>query len=218
MWINIKNKMHKNKDLKQRIIDISYKEKLSHIGSCLSAVDIIDHVYRRFNKKKDRFVLSQGHAGLALYVVLEKYFGIDPIEYLHKAGIHPDRSLGDLIHCSTGSLGQGLPIAVGMAHSNSKLNVHCVISDGELAEGSIWEAINFLINYPVDNLHIYLNANGYTGYGLSDMNLVNSLSYHPNIEVINTIFEGPSFLTGLKGHYQVLNEEQYNELTKYYEQ
>lgn len=208
--------MHKNKELKKRIIEISHKEKLSHIGSCLSAVDIIEHIYKKFGKN-DRFVLSQGHAGLALYVVLEKYYGINAVEYLHKAGIHPDRKLGDLIHCSTGSLGQGLPIAVGMALANKDLTVHCLISDGEIAEGSIWEAITFLVRHPVPNLYIHLNANGYTGYGVADMDLVNTLNLQPNIEVSDTFFTGPECIKGLKGHYQVLNDEQYQILMDYYD-
>ena len=61
-----------NKDLKKRIFDISFRHKLSHLGSCLTAVDIIDEIYS-IKKPDERFVLSSGHAGLALYVVLEKY-------------------------------------------------------------------------------------------------------------------------------------------------
>src|SRR2546427_251920 len=61
-----------NKDLKKRIIEISYKNKLSHIGSCLTAVDIIDEIYA-IKKPNEKFILSSGHAGLALYCVIEKY-------------------------------------------------------------------------------------------------------------------------------------------------
>ena len=61
-----------NKELKKRILEISYKKKLSHLGSCLTAVDIIDEIFK-IKKPDEKFVLSSGHAALALYVVLEKY-------------------------------------------------------------------------------------------------------------------------------------------------
>src|SRR4051812_33407854 len=118
-----KDFLMKNKDLKKRIIEISYKHKLSHLGSCLTAVDIIDEIFQ-VKKPNEKFVLSSGHAGLALYVVLEKYekkdfdgnlIPLDAEEIFEHHGTHPDRCKACHLDCSTGSLGQGLPIAVGMA-------------------------------------------------------------------------------------------------------
>jgi transketolase len=135
-----------NKNLKKRILEISYKHNLSHLGSCLTAVDIIDEIYA-IKKHNERFVLSSGHAGLALYVVIEKYtkgddlgmvLGINAEDIFNHHGVHPDRCSQCGLDASTGSLGQGLPIAVGMALADRSKNVYCLISDGECSEGSVW--------------------------------------------------------------------------------
>ena len=120
----------------KRIIDITYQEKLSHLSSCLSAWPIIHEIYD-LKKEDEVFILSNGHAGLALYCELEARYGIDPVMLLHKHGIHPGKDLENKLYCSTGSLGSGLPIAVGHALANRSKNVYCMISDGESAEGSI---------------------------------------------------------------------------------
>ena len=80
----------KNKKLKKRIIEISYKYKKSHIGSCLSAVDIIEEIYN-LKGKNEKFVLSEGHAAIALYCVLEKHEGRNPEYLLQRHGIHAGR-------------------------------------------------------------------------------------------------------------------------------
>src|SRR5258708_998336 len=103
-----------NKELKRRILEISYEKKLSHLGSCLTAVDIIKEIYD-VKKPEERFILSSGHAGLALYVVLESFGGRNAMDIFNHHGVHPDRCLDCGLDCSTGSLGQGLGIAVGMA-------------------------------------------------------------------------------------------------------
>ena len=122
--------------LQKRIIDITYVEKLSHLSSTLSALPIIKEIYDLKNED-DVFILSNGHAGLALYVVLEHKYNIDAVSLLHKHGIHPSKDLENKIYCSTGSLGSGLPIAVGHALADRSKNVYCLISDGEAAEGRI---------------------------------------------------------------------------------
>src|SRR5581483_4634993 len=147
--------------LKKRILDISYKHKLSHIGSCLTAVDIIEEIYKT-KKEEDIFVLSCGHAGLALYVILENIYGLDAEELFKKHGVHPNKCIEDKIYCSSGSLGHGLPIAIGMALANKERKIYCLISDGELAEGSIWESLRFINEQQINNIEIYVNINGYS--------------------------------------------------------
>ena len=143
--------------IEQRIIDITYQEKLSHLSSCLSAWPIIHEIY---NKKQDDevFILSNGHAGLALYCELEARYGIDPVMLLHKHGIHPGKDLENKIWCSTGSLGSGLPIAVGHALADRTKQVYCMISDGEAAEGSVWESLRFIHTAGLRNLNVYAYA------------------------------------------------------------
>ncbi|MEN6293828.1 MAG: hypothetical protein ABFD07_17660 [Methanobacterium sp.] len=85
-------------ELERRIIDISYKEKIGHLSSTLNAVNIIDEIYQT-KKPNEPFILSSGHAALALYVVLEKYEGRDAEELFHKHGVHPHRDVDNGIYC-----------------------------------------------------------------------------------------------------------------------
>ena len=127
-------------DLKKRIVEIAYKHKLGHLGSYLSSIEIVDEIYSKMNKD-DIFILSSGHASLAMYVCIEKYFGIDAEMLFLKHGGHPHRDEENKIYCSTGSLGLGLPIALGRALANPNRKVWVLVSDGEAAEGSIWESL-----------------------------------------------------------------------------
>lgn len=222
------------KYLRRLIIDISYKRRLSHLGSCLSVIDII---YAIFNIKKsgERFVLSNGHAGLALYAVLEKSGLLADVvmEGLH---IHPDRDPGIGVDVSSGSLGQGLPIAVGIALADSKKDVYCVVSDGECSEGSIWEALRIGIEQKVDNLKIVINANGWGAYmpihTSSLLKRVKGFGYNvktvdghnisilsrsiarrekgrPLLIVAETTVEQFPFLKGQDAHYHIMTEEEH---------
>lgn len=150
------------KALRCRILELSYRASYSHLGSCLSSIDLIDAIYRH-KKKNEIFVLSNGHAGVALYVVLEKYGLLDK-KITESLSVHPDRNSKIGIDVSTGSLGQGLPIALGFALSNRTKNVYCLISDGECNEGSIWESLRLAVDLGLENLKIIVNANGWGAY------------------------------------------------------
>lgn len=150
------------KHLRKRLIEISYKAKTSHLGSCLSAIDIIDAIYK-VKKPDEKFILSNGHAAAALYVVLEKYM-ILKNPSIKKLGVHPQRNPKIGIEVSTGSLGQGLPIALGIALADRNKIVYCMISDGETTEGSIWEALTLASDLKINNLCLVINANGWGGY------------------------------------------------------
>lgn len=160
--MNIETLPEAQKATRRRIIEISYRRKLAHLGSCLTAIDLVDAVYK-VKKGSEKFVLSNGHAGLALYIVLEKH-NLLPPEVLNEISIHPDRNNSLHIDASTGSLGQGLPIALGMALADRRKNVYCTVSDGECSEGSIWEALNIAAEQNVGNLKTLVNANGWGAY------------------------------------------------------
>lgn len=198
--------------LKKRILELSFKHKLSHIGSCLSAVDTIDKIYS-IKGKNEPFILSNGHAGLALYVVLEKYEGKDAEKLLEKHGIHPNRNMEDGIWASTGSLGHGLAIGVGMAFADRKRLVHIVTSDGDCAEGSIWEALAIARKYQLENIRIAIIGNGYSAYDKVDIedldNRINA--FYPSLMVKTNMFAYPDCLQGLEAHYHVLTEAEYKE-------
>ena len=197
-------------NLKKRILEIAYKHKLSHLGSYLSAVDIIDEIYKSKNKE-DIFILSSGHAALALYVVLEKYEGKNAEELFLKHGGHPHRDEDDGIYCSTGSLGLGITVAVGRALANKNRKVHVLISDGESAEGSVWEALRFIKESNLSNIEVYVNVNGYAAYDKVDVKyLVDRLKvFLPTINIRYTSVNQYSFLRGLNAHYHVMSEEDY---------
>jgi len=160
---SIKNLNKEQKQLRKRIIEISHESRLSHLGSCLSAIDLIDAVYK-IKKPEEKFILSNGHAGIAWYVVLEKYGFFKTPDEIKKLNIHPDRNPQYDIHVSTGSLGQGLPIAVGIALADRTKKVFCMLSDGECAEGSVWEALRVIYEQHLSNLIIIINANGWSAY------------------------------------------------------
>ena len=202
-------------DLEKRIIEISYRHKLGHIGSCLASVNIIDGIYQ-VKKPDEPFILSNGHAGLALYIVLEKYEGKDAEKLWKKHGTHPNRDLKDGIWCSTGSLGQGLPIAVGMALANRKRNVYVLTSDGEMNEGSCWEALRIASEQRLENLRISVVGNGYSALGKTDVDLLDLRMqyFYPSLMVKTDLFDFPEWLQGLEGHYRVMTKEEYEEITK----
>lgn len=200
----------KNKDLKRRIMELSYKYKKSHIGSCVSAVDIIEEIYNK-KAKGEKFILSEGHAAIALYCVLEKHEGRNPEYLLKKHGIHAGRDEKNGIWCTTGSLGQGLPIALGMAIANRKKNIYCLISDGEAAEGSIWEALRIKTDNNLNNLKVYININGYGAYSkINPKDLIRRLkAFCPDIIIRRTSVEQLPFLKGQDAHYYIMKKEDY---------
>jgi transketolase len=152
---------------KERIIEISRQEGLTHLSSTISAVDAIEAIFQ-VKEPDERFVLSNGHAALALYVVMEKRGLVDPVQAIRK-DIHANSEFCDV---STGSLGQGLPIAVGMAIAQREKRVFCMVSDGEMAEGSIWEALRVAQEQRLDNLKVVVNANGWAAYRKTDIELL----------------------------------------------
>lgn len=205
------------KELKKRVLSLSFENGLTHIGSCLDALHIIYDIYSQ-KKENDIFVLSQGHAGLALYVVLEAFYtpkngfyGIDAQWLIDKHGTHPNRDLKHGIYCSTGSLGHGLAISVGMALANREKDVYCLISDGECSEGIIWEALEMADKLKLKNLKIYLNFNGYSAYGTVDeKRLINKLkSFGFPVVVYKSKQLDVPFLTGLEAHYHKMSIEDY---------
>ena len=197
-------------DLKKRILEIAYKHKLSHLGSYLSAVNIIDEIYHSKNEE-DIFILSSGHAALALYVVLEKYEDKNAEELFIKHGGHPHRDEANGIYCSTGSLGLGITVAVGRTLANKNRKVHVLISDGESAEGSVWEALRFIQESNLTNIEVYVNVNGYAAYDKVDIKyLVDRLEvFLPSINIRYTNVNQYPFLRGLNAHYHVMSEEDY---------
>ena len=200
------------KELRKRLVEVAYKNKLGHLGSYFSSLEIIDEIYSKMDKD-DIFILSSGHAALALYVCLEKYKGVNADMLFEKHGGHPHRDEENFIYCSTGSLGLGITVALGRAVANPNRKVHVLISDGECAEGSIWESLKTIVEQNITNIEVYVNVNGYAAYmEVNSIYLEQRLkAFLPSINIRHTSVEQFPFLKGLNAHYHVMNEENYQE-------
>lgn len=199
--------------LEKRCIELTYGHNMTHLGSVLTAVGLIDKIYLAKNKD-DKFVLSSGHAFLAHAVVLEKNGVGDADSLIERHGTHPNRDPLNKIWVSTGSLGQGLPIAVGMAVARPEIDIFVLVSDGELAEGSCWEALRIAGELRLENLKVVVNANGYSALGKTDVDMLDTRlqMFYPCLVVRTDLFKYPEWLQGVTAHYLALNDEQYKEL------
>ena len=205
--------IEKKTQLTKRIIDLSYKHKLGHIGSCLSVVSILRDIYE-FKDDMDLVVLSPGHMALAWYIVLEDVYGYDAEKLLLKHGGHPNRDIEFGLTCSTGSLGLAASIAVGMAIAEPTKKVYCVVSDGECAEGIIWEALRFTTDSKLDNLEWHVIMNGWSASKEVDTEVLSKrlLCFNPDIKlhlVNSDIFDVSS---GVDAHCHILNESEYKHI------
>ena len=161
------------------IIESIHSAKAGHPGGSLSCADILTYLYfahmnidPKDPKKadRDRLVLSKGHAAPALYAVLANrgYFDTDLLLTLRKQGSilqgHPDMKYIPGVDMSSGSLGQGISCAVGMAlsakHFGDNFKVYTILGDGELEEGQVWEAAMFAANKNLSNLVAFVDYNG----------------------------------------------------------
>ena len=190
----------------KRIVEISYKYKLSHLGSCLTTYPILKNIYTN-KTENDIVILSAGHAGLAQYVLLEEKYGYSAEELYLKHGAHPHRDIEKGIHVSSGSLGSAILVAVGMALVDKTKTIHCVLSDGECAEGSVWEALSFAKINKLINLKIHVNINGYSAIDIIDVDyLITKLrAFFPDINIWKTEHPKVDFMNGLKAHYHIIN-------------
>jgi len=169
------------KRIRRIVLTLSRRANVGHIGSCLCVAEILSALYSHLlraaaprDPERDRFVLSKGHAGLALYAALhlkgwiseaqmETFCGDNTL-----LGVHPEAAVPG-VDFSTGSLGQGLSMAVGAALAarlqGSARRVFCLISDGECNEGSIWEAAMFAAHHLLSNLQVVVDRNGVQAFG-----------------------------------------------------
>ena len=160
------------------IIEGVHAAKAGHPGGSLSIAEILTYLYFKEmnidpkdpkNPKRDRLVLSKGHAAPALYSVLAQrgYFSPDELITLRQIGSrlqgHPDMKHIPGVDMSTGSLGQGISAAVGMAlsskHFGDGYNVYAILGDGEIEEGQVWEAAMFAANKGLSNLTAFIDLN-----------------------------------------------------------
>jgi len=183
---SIEELKHMANNIRRDIVTMVYLAGSGHPGGSLSSAEILTALYfnvMNHNPKdpnwdmRDRFVLSKGHACPVLYAALARagYFPLEELKTLRKLKSrlqgHPSRTDLPYLEASTGSLGQGLGIAVGMALGakldNKPFRIYCLMGDGEQNEGQIWESAMAAAHYKLDNLcgiidHNYLQIDGPT--------------------------------------------------------
>jgi transketolase len=174
--------------IREDILKISHESGHGHIPTCFSIVEILYAVYESMRhdpenpkwEERDIFILSKGHAALALYCVLAE-FGYFPIEAVYSFGgfesdfgCHADRFKIPGVEASTGSLGHGIALAVGAALGirlkKSKQKVFTVIGDGESNEGTVWESLMVADSLGLDNLTVIYDNNMSHARGLQITN------------------------------------------------
>lgn len=166
------------RSVRRRDLQLVHRAKLGHVGGELSAIDILVTLYfavlrldpsRPDLPDRDRFILSKGHAAVALYTTLALR-GFLPLELLDtfalplsKLNGHPDRTKVPGVETNTGPLGHGLPVAIGAALAaklqDRSWRVFVLTGDGELQEGSTWEAAMAAAHYRLDNLTLIVDRN-----------------------------------------------------------
>ena len=161
------------------VIEGTHCAKSGHPGGSLSVTDILTYLYFQEMKtdpqnpawqERDRLVLSKGHTAPALYAVLAQkgFFPVEELKTLRKIGSrlqgHPDMKKIPGVDMSSGSLGQGISAACGMAKAamltGGEWRVYTVLGDGEIQEGQVWEAAMFASHYQLDNLCVLVDNNG----------------------------------------------------------
>jgi transketolase len=166
--------------IRMGIIEGTYNAKAGHPGGSLSAADCFAYLYgKEMNYKanepkwqdRDRFVLSKGHCAPGLYAALayKGFFPVEDLKTLRHIGSylqgHPNMNTVPGIDMSTGSLGQGISVAAGMAKAakymgKDNINIYTLLGDGEIEEGQVWEAMMFANQYKLDNFCVIIDSNG----------------------------------------------------------
>ena len=157
------------KSLRKDILTVSYLNKAGHIPSAFSILEILYVLYNKVLKKEDKFLLSKGHGCLALYGIFfqknliskEDFYSFSKYDSI--LGGHPDRNKNKNIEISAGSLGHGLPMAVGICLSKKikkeSGKIYCLIGDGEANEGTTWESLILSDNLKLNNLVCIVDNN-----------------------------------------------------------
>lgn len=196
-------------DLIKQILQISYKLGLSHIGSCISVLPILQEIYNQ-KEDNDLVILDSAHAHLAHLLFTHP---LDAEKFI-KEDIHCNRKAG----CDVmgGSLGHGLGLGIGLALADRERTIYVIVSDGSMMEGSNWEALRIKTDLGLDNLKIYANFNGFTATRKIDVEKLGSRmkSFDPTIQFRLTNNKGIKCLQGVDAHYKVLSQEEYMQALK----
>lgn len=183
-------------DKKKRVLAISKKLGLSHIGSCLSILPILEEVYGK-KREGDLVQLSAAHSHLAHLLFIDPNNAEDKI----KKDIHCNRWSG--CDVTGGSLGHG-GIALGLALANPDKTVYLIETDGSVNEGSFWEMTRLKKLWKIDNLKVYVNVNGFTAVSVVDRDELSKRikAFCPDANIFYT--SNTDGFDGVQGHYKAI--------------
>ena len=156
--------------LRKKVYDMLVKADDGHCGSVMSLIEILCAINDTFDLKRDKLIISKAHGAMACYPILQELgliTGKDIEEFRQPGGrltMFPNMTIPG-VHATLGSMGHGLGIAAGMAMAQPDINVICVLGEGELYEGSVWEALLFIRHHGLPNLKIVIDRNGYIVLG-----------------------------------------------------
>jgi transketolase N-terminal domain/subunit len=210
------------KQIIRTVLKLHHDAKSSHVGSSLSCIDILYDIYSCRYRPGDTVILSKAHASVALYATLQA-FGHMPLETMITYGdedglqdhCHRDESIG--IHYTGGSLGNGLGYGIGVAIERQEHMVHVILGDGELDEGSVYEALQLLKSRELANVAIYIDSNEAQGlrpaFNRGKQHIMRILSYITNVKIYRTrkdIYTACGcFRTPFHSHYDILTDAKY---------
>ncbi len=198
-----KDFLQKTKNIRKAVLQMNHRANASHSGSALSIVELLTVLYFSYldidpknprDPKRDRFILSKGHASSALYATLAErgFFDRSLLDKFYvDGGIlpgHIDMEAAPGLECAAGSLGHGLSIGLGMAIAarcrKLKSKVVVMISDGELNEGSIWEPLLLAPHLKLENLTVIIDYNKIQSFGITN-EVVNLEPLHDKMSAFN---------------------------------
>lgn len=171
--MNKVNEVSACKEIRKKILYSIYNARSGHIGPSLSCVEIIYLIFKlgiNYKKKnRNKFILSKGHAAPALYAVLEEFKLLkkNELKTLRKINSrlqgHPDKKKLNLVDTGSGALGQGLSICIGYSLASKLLNLNnkifCLLGDGEIQEGQIWESAMYIGAHNLKNIIVFIDGN-----------------------------------------------------------
>ncbi len=169
--------------LRRRVVEVDYRHGHRHAPTSLSALPIIAGIYETMDLSFDTFILSKGHSCAAMYACLEHYDGANP----DVTKVHPERDDANGIAITSGSLGHGLPIAVGICYARVRCDVpgkvHVLMGDGECLEGTTWEALHLARRLKLQGrLIVHVDANGHQG---ADRTLDSAMAFAKDLWPLN---------------------------------
>lgn len=209
------NLYKKRQEIRELVLTSSYEAGACHLGSSLSTVDILVDLFYNILKPEDIFIFSKASGVSTYYAILadKGYFPKEKLAFYLKNYPECSKEVPGVLH-SVGSVGHGLPVAVGVAYANPDKNVYVLMSDGECQEGVNFEASLFARQHNLTNLFVIVDNNKIQACDFTDnvLNMDTAFEFYkktlPNCEIKDTIKgQGVSFMEGkTEWHYRNLDE------------